>query len=116
MSIYTQFGESAQAAQVASNRGWSEFGAWVEKQNAQLANALWTTAVCEDVPGLRAELIATQKATTEPIDKDIESVIEQLLYNIDGASDTGIILITNGVAKDAPPLNPKDKQAQRKAQ
>ncbi len=96
MAIYTQFDEDGATLQVASNMGWSDFGEYIEKQkDAPLAKALWETGLCEKIPALRKELLALLETNPE---KDIASVIDQLVHNIDGTS-AKILLITNGVAK-----------------
>jgi hypothetical protein len=97
MSIYTQFDEDGPCLQCASNVGWSEFGDWVEtlKAYSRLA-ALFDTGACEDIPGLRAELETALKKD-KPESPDVESVLQQLLHNIDAAGDAEIVLMTAGV-------------------
>lgn len=106
MALYTQFDEGGACLQVATNQGWSEFGDWIETQtSAPLALSLWTQGYCEDLAGLRAEM-ETLLREAPPKNKDVASILDQLIYNIDAAGPAEIILVTNGLSADG--LSPNE--------
>ncbi len=96
MSIYAQFDEDGSQEQIASNRGWSEFGDWVETLNATdfpgLA-ALWEHGFASDVPALTSEVAKAVKSA--PPSKDVKTIAKFLLSALRENSGAGCVLITN---------------------
>ena len=96
MSIYAQTDNGQ--TQIASNKGWSQFGDWAETLDAKTNGAvvsLWEHGVTEDVKSLSAGLQAARTAT-KPI-ADVEGIIEGILAACDGVD---YLLISNGMGDE----------------
>ena len=98
MSIYAQFDEDGSQEQIASNRGWSEFGDWVETLNANdfpTLAALWEHGATSDIRGLTSEVAKAVKSA--PPSKDVKTIAKFLLSALRGNAKAGCVLVTNGM-------------------
>jgi len=96
MSIYAQFDEDGSQEQIASNLGWSEFGAWVETLNATEFSALfalWEHGYAGDVRALTSEVAKAVKSS--PPSKDVKTIAKFLLSALRENAEAGCVLITN---------------------
>lgn len=93
MSVYAQFGEDGPQVQVASNAGWSEFTAWVDRLPTRALGQLIDNGITEDLYGLAKELEAARGIRQN---EDVRDIAEGLIKAVKENQAHGVVLLTNG--------------------
>lgn len=96
MSIYAQAEKNQ--AQISSNLGWSQFGAWADKLSIEkypAVVALWEHGAWEDTAALVEQLTAARK-NEAPI-PDVAGIIDELIEFVRGEE---FVLITDGTGAE----------------
>lgn len=100
MSIYLQFGEEQE--QVASNKGWSDFGTWADaldhKQYPRVVH-LWEHGWIEDVGALTQELTAAQTKAA-PSDDTVAATLAGIIAAAITNADADAAVVTDGFSAD----------------
>jgi hypothetical protein len=101
MSLYLEFDNGAQR-DLASNKGWSEFGDWADKLSLAAYGAvieLWEHGITERVERLGEQLAVAVKK--ENPSKDVSSIAQNILDAVAEIKDAEFVMVTNGITPDS---------------
>ena len=86
---------------LASNAGWSQFGAWVDGLDDSFTELshLWEYGWSEPVADLREQLLSAIHSTP-PNDADTAHTAKQLLESLSRLQDEGAVVVTDGMESE----------------